>query len=192
MNTELPLAKLIRRLLLLVVAMFAFGFALVPLYDVMCKAFGINGNTAGAYEGTQVTDDAREVRVQFLATNASGMTWEFHPLADQLSVNPGATQEMRFVAFNPTDHPMTAQAVPSISPSKAAAYFHKTECFCFTQQVLQPGERIEMPVRFIVDRDLPAEVRHLTLAYTLFDITSRQPPVAVVQAPGAAGKESLQ
>ena len=192
MNTELPLAKLIRRLLLLVVVMFAFGFALVPLYDVMCKAFGINGKTAGAYEGTQVTDDAREVRVQFLATNASGMTWEFHPLADQLSVNPGATQEMRFVAFNPTDRPMTAQAVPSISPSKAAAYFHKTECFCFTQQVLQPGERIEMPVRFIVDRDLPAEVRHLTLAYTLFDITSRQPPVAVVQAPGAAGKESLQ
>ncbi len=192
MNTELPLAKLIRRLLLLVVVMFAFGFALVPLYDVMCKAFGINGKTAGAYEGTQVTDDAREVRVQFLATNASGMTWEFHPLADQLSVNPGAIQEMRFVAFNPTDRPMTAQAVPSISPSKAAAYFHKTECFCFTQQVLQPGERIEMPVRFIVDRDLPAEVRHLTLAYTLFDITSRQPPVAVVQAPGAAGKESLQ
>ena len=192
MNTELPLAKLIRRLLLLVVAMFAFGFALVPLYDVMCKAFGINGKTAGAYEGTQVTDDAREVRVQFLATNASGMTWEFHPLADQLSVNPGATQEMRFVAFNPTDHPMTSHAVPSISPSKADAYVQKTECFCFTQQVLQPGERIEMPVRFIVDRDLPAEVRHLTLAYTLFDITSRQPPVAVVQAPGAAGKESLQ
>ncbi|MFG3693417.1 cytochrome c oxidase assembly protein [Stutzerimonas stutzeri] len=193
MNTELPLAKLIRRLLLLVVVMFAFGFALVPLYDVMCKAFGINGKTAGAYEGTQVTDDAREVRVQFLATNASGMTWEFHPLADQLSVNPGATQEMRFVAFNPTDHPMTAQAVPSISPSKAAAYFHKTECFCFTQQVLQPGERIEMPVRFIVDRDLPADVRHLTLAYTLFDITSRQPPVAVVdQASVVAAKESLQ
>ena len=67
-----------------------------------------------------------------------------------------------------------------MSPSKAAAFFHKTECFCFTQQVLQPGERIEMPVRFIVDRDLPADVRHLTLAYTLFDITSRQPPVAVV------------
>ena len=120
------------------------------------------------------------------------MVWEFKPVADQLSVHPGSSREMRFIAYNPTDKPMTAQAVPSVSPSKAAAFFHKTECFCFTQQVLQPGERIEMPVRFIVDRDLPADVRHLTLAYTLFDITSRQPPVAVVQAPGAAGKESLQ
>ena len=86
--------------------------------------------------------------------------------------------QMLFVAYNPTDKPMTAQAIPSVAPSKAAAYFHKTECFCFTQQVLQPGERIEMPVRFIVDRDLPADVRHLTLAYTLFDITVRKPPVA--------------
>ncbi len=191
MSASLTTARLVRRLLLLVVVMFAFGFALVPLYDVMCKAFGINGKTAGAYQGTQTVDAQRQVRVQFLATNASGMSWEFHPKSDQISVNPGATQQMLFVAFNPTDHPMTAQAVPSISPSKAAAYFHKTECFCFTQQVLQPGERIEMPVRFIVDRDLPADVRHLTLAYTLFDITSRQPPVAVVQAPQAA-EESLQ
>jgi len=192
MSASLSTGRLVRRLLLLVVVMFAFGFALVPLYDVMCKAFGINGKTAGAYQGTQTVDAQRQVRVQFLATNASGMSWEFHPKSDQISVNPGAAQQMLFVAFNPTDHPMTAQAVPSISPSKAAAYFHKTECFCFTQQVLQPGERIEMPVRFIVDRDLPADVRHLTLAYTLFDITSRQPPVVVVQAPKPAAEESLQ
>ena len=193
MSDSLPTARLVRRLLFVVVAMFAFGFALVPIYDVMCQAFGINGKTAGAYEGTQTADVAREIRVQFLATNAAGMEWEFGPQADQLSVNPGASQEMRFVAYNPTDKPMTAQAVPSVSPSKAAAYFHKTECFCFTQQVLQPGERIEMPVRFIVDRDLPADVRHLTLAYTLFDITSRQPPVAAIdQAPVVAAKESLQ
>src|SRR3546814_10301207 len=89
------------------------------------------------------------------------MRWEFGPLADLLSVHPGASQEIRFVAYNPTDKPMTAQAIPSVSPSRAAAYFHKTECFCFTQQVLQPGERIEMPVRFIVDRDLPADVHNL-------------------------------
>ena len=119
------------------------------------------------------------------------MQWQFGPQADQISVHPGATQEIRFVAYNPTDKPMTAQAIPSVSPSRAAAYFHKTECFCFTQQVLQPGERIEMPVRFFVDRDLPADVHHLTLAYTLFDITSRQPPVAV-NAASAPAKESLQ
>jgi cytochrome c oxidase assembly protein subunit 11 len=176
MSTELTTKRLVKQLLLVVVAMFAFGFALVPIYDVMCQAFGINGKTAGAYQGQQSTDEARQVRVQFLATNAAGMVWEFGPSADQLEVHPGASHEMVFTAYNPTDKPMTAQAIPSVAPSKAAAYFHKTECFCFTQQVLQPGERIEMPVRFIIDRDLPQDVRHLTLAYTLFDITARQPP----------------
>lgn len=178
MSDSLPTARLVRRLLFIVVAMFGFGFALVPIYDVMCQAFGINGKTAGAYSGAQSTDEAREVQVQFLSTNAAGMVWEFKPVADHLRVHPGSGHEMRFIAYNPTDKPMAAQAVPSVSPSKAAAYFHKTECFCFTQQVLQPGERIEMPVRFIVDRDLPADVRQLTLAYTLFDITSRQPLAA--------------
>ncbi|MBU2014446.1 cytochrome c oxidase assembly protein [Pseudomonas sp. NP21570] len=191
MNESLPTRRLVRRLLFVVVGMFGFGFLLVPIYDVMCQAFGINGKTAGAYTGSQSADAARAVRVQFLATNAAGMRWEFGPLADQLSVHPGASQEIRFVAYNPTDKPMTAQAIPSVSPSRAAAYFHKTECFCFTQQVLQPGERIEMPVRFIVDRDLPADVHNLTLAYTLFDITSRQPPVAA-NATSAPAKESLQ
>jgi cytochrome c oxidase assembly protein subunit 11 len=191
MNEVLSTRRLVRRLVFVVIAMFGFGFLLVPIYDVMCQAFGINGKTAGAYTGVQSADEARAVRVQFLATNAAGMQWQFGPQADQISVHPGATQEIRFVAYNPTDKPMTAQAIPSVSPSRAAAYFHKTECFCFTQQVLQPGERIEMPVRFIVDRDLPADVHHLTLAYTLFDITSRQPPVAV-NAASAPAKESLQ
>ncbi len=190
MNEALSTRRLVRRLVFVVIAMFGFGFLLVPIYDVMCQAFGINGKTAGAYTGVQSADEARAVRVQFLATNAAGMQWQFGPQADQLSVHPGASQEIRFVAYNPTDKPMTAQAIPSVSPSRAAAYFHKTECFCFTQQVLQPGERIEMPVRFIVDRDLPADIRHLTLAYTLFDITSRQPPVAVHDATSA--KERLQ
>ncbi|MBC9252934.1 cytochrome c oxidase assembly protein [Pseudomonas alcaligenes] len=179
MSTALDNRRLIVRLLLLAVAMFCFGvFVLPPFYDVMCQAFGINGKTAKAYEGSQVVDEQRQVRVQFLATNAVDMVWEFRPKADDLVVHPGASNEMLFIASNPSDHPMTAQAIPSVAPSKAAAFFHKTECFCFTQQVLQPGERIEMPVRFIVDRDLPADVKHLTLAYTLFDITARKPPVA--------------
>jgi len=179
MSEALSTRRLVVRLLLLVVAMFAFGFALVPIYDVMCQAFGINGKTAGAYQGSQTVDEQRQVRVQFLATNAADMVWEFRPKGDDVTVHPGASTEMLFIAYNPTDKPMTAQAIPSVSPAKAAAYFHKTECFCFTQQVLKPGERIEMPVRFIVDRDLPADVHHLTLAYTLFDITARQPPVVL-------------
>lgn len=179
MSEALPTRRLVVRLLLVVVGMFGFGFALVPIYDVMCQAFGINGKTAGAYQsGAQLVDEARQVRVQFLATNAAGMVWEFGPHTDEVAVHPGASTQMLFTAYNPTDKPMTAQAIPSVAPSKAAAFFHKTECFCFSQQVLQPGERIEMPVRFIVDRDLPADVRHLTLAYTLFDITASKPPVA--------------
>ena len=172
MNTSAPIKRLVLRLSLMVVVMFAFGFALVPIYDVMCRAFGINGKTAGQYEGEQTVDPSRQVRVQFLTTNNLNMVWEFYPKNDQLVTNPGAVNEMIFVAFNPSDHPMKAQAIPSISPAEAAQYFHKTECFCFTQQTLQPGERIEMPVRFIVDRDMPKEVKHLTLAYTLFDITA--------------------
>src|SRR5690606_4213537 len=178
MHDALATRRLILRLLAVVAGMFAFGFALVPIYDVMCQAFGINGKTAGAYQGSQTVDEARQVRVQFLATNAAGMVWEFGPQADELLVHPGETRDMLFVAYNPSDHAMSAQAIPSVSPSQAAAFFHKTECFCFTQQVLQPGERIEMPVRFIVDRDLPQDVKHLTLSYTLFDITERKPPVA--------------
>ena len=169
-----PSRPVVLRLLGVVVVMFAFGFALVPLYDVMCKAFGINGKTGGAYSGSQLIDTARQVRVQFLSTNAADMSWEFHSRDDQLEVHPGAVNEMIFVARNPSDQVMKAQAIPSISPAEAARYFHKTECFCFTQQVLKPGERIEMPVRFIVDRDLPADVKHLTLGYTLFDITDRR------------------
>lgn len=179
MSEPLATRRLVKRLLVLVVAMFAFGFALVPLYDVMCQAFGINGKTGGAWQGSQNIDEERRIRVQFLATNAADMVWEFRPMSDELEIHPGASQEMLFIASNPTDKPMTAQAIPSVAPSKAAAYFHKTECFCFTQQVLQPGERIEMPVRFIVDRDLPKDVHHLTLAYTLFDITARHPPAPV-------------
>ncbi|MGV2837321.1 cytochrome c oxidase assembly protein, partial [Pseudomonas shirazensis] len=101
--TSLPLKRLVRRLLLLTVVMFAFGFALVPLYDVMCKAFGINGKTGGQYEGIQVSDPSRTVRVQFMSTNAGDMSWDFYSSADQVEVNPGAVSQMIFVAHNPTD-----------------------------------------------------------------------------------------
>jgi cytochrome c oxidase assembly protein subunit 11 len=178
MADSISLKKLVTRLLGVVVAMFVFGFALVPIYDVMCKAFGINGKTAGQYEGEQVVDNSRQVRVQFLSMNNADMPWEFYPKGEELVTHPGGGNEMIFLARNPTDKPMSAQAVPSIAPSEEAAYFHKTECFCFTQQVLQPGQQIEMPMRFIIDRDMPKDVKHLTLSYTLFDITARHPPVA--------------
>src|SRR5476649_2563575 len=99
MNESRSIKRLVIRLLLMAVVMFAFGFALVPLYDVMCKAFGINGKTAGQYEGSQVVDPSRQVRVQFLSTNAIDMVWEFHSKADEVVVNAGAVTEMLFVAY---------------------------------------------------------------------------------------------
>jgi cytochrome c oxidase assembly protein subunit 11 len=184
MNEARSIKRLVIRLLMLVVVMFAFGFALVPLYDVMCKALGINGKTGDKYEGSQVIDQSRQIRVQFLSSNNVDMVWDFYPKGEHLDIHPGAVNEMLFVAYNPTDHVMKAQAIPSISPGDVAVYFHKTECFCFTQQTLQPGQRIEMPVRFIVDRDVPKDVKQLTLGYTLFDITSRSPPTAQVASNG--------
>ena len=121
MNEALSTRRLVRRLVFVVIAMFGFGFLLVPIYDVMCQAFGINGKTAGAYQGEQMIDVAREVRVQFLATNSAGMIWEFGPQADEMVVHPGEVRDMLFVAYNPSDQPMMAQAVPSVSPSRAAA-----------------------------------------------------------------------
>lgn len=170
--------SLVKRLMLLVVAMFGFGFVLVPIYDVMCQAFGINGKTTGvAWQGTQQSVDmAREIRVQFISSNAEGMRWEFGPRDREVFLHPGEPRTVNFTAHNPTDRVMVAQAIPSVAPSRAAAFFHKTECFCFTQQVLQPGESIEMPVRFIVDPALPRDVQRLTLAYTLFDVTERMAP----------------
>ncbi|MFW3166798.1 MULTISPECIES: cytochrome c oxidase assembly protein [Pseudomonas] len=164
MSQPLLSKRLVLRLTCLIVIMLMCGLALPSLYGVL---------TGHGRTGVQGQDASRQVEVQFTASNAAGMTWAFYPQSRQMQVHPGAVNEMIFIAQNPTDRPMQAQAVPGISPVKAAAWFHKTECFCFTQQTLQPGERIEMPVRFIVDRDLPDDVKSLTLAYTLFDVTTR-------------------
>ncbi|WP_455808320.1 cytochrome c oxidase assembly protein [Pseudomonas koreensis] len=163
MSQPLLSKQLVLRLTCLIVIMLMCGLALPSLYGVLT---GHNDN------GVAVQDASRQIDVLFTAGNAAGMTWAFYPQSRQMQVHPGALNEMTFIAQNPTDRPMKAQAVPGISPGKAAAWFHKTECFCFTQQTLQPGERIEMPVRFIVDRDIPEDVKRLTLAYTLFDVTT--------------------
>jgi cytochrome c oxidase assembly protein subunit 11 len=168
------ISRLVAKLAITVVAMFGFGFAMVPLYNVFCEITGLNGKTGGrvAYEATTADiDKQRSITVQFATTNNGSMNWQFHPLQNSIEVHPGELNEVKFYARNPTGERMIGQAVPSVSPSAAADYLHKTECFCFTQQVLEAGEGIEMPVRFFVDKALPADVRKLTLSYTLFDIT---------------------
>src|SRR5680860_1363508 len=127
------------------VGMFAFGFALVPLYDVFCDITGINGKTSGRYVSTERTaaDMTRTIKVQFLAQNGPDMPWVFRPVARSVEVHPGEATTVTFYAENPTDRDMVAQAVPSLSPSEGTLYFHKTECFCFNQQPLAAGESTE-------------------------------------------------
>ena len=156
------------------VAMFGFAFALVPLYDVFCEITGLNGKTGDAYEYVEAeleADASRLVQIRFVTNANAGLPWEFGPDTTGMKVNPGGINDATFHATNTTNRIMVAQAIPSVAPGRAAAYFHKTQCFCFDQQVLEPGESIEMPVRFIVDRDLPRSVGTITLSYTMFDIT---------------------
>lgn len=164
---------LLVKLSLVVVGMFGFGFALVPMYDVFCEWTGLNGKTGGRveYSAMQEINQERVVTVQFTASNNAGMSWTFEPMVHQVDVHPGELTEIRYFARNPSASRMVAQAVPSVSPMKAADYLRKTECFCFTQQVLEAGAAIEMPVLFYVDPALPADVSKLTLSYTLFDVT---------------------
>ncbi len=163
------------KLAVVAVAMFAFVFVvMVPLYNVLCDALGINGKTSGqAYTAVQAgVDESREITIQFVATNNEGMPWEFGPGDRIMKVNPGASNTTIFHARNPLPRAMVAQAIPSVSPSRAAEYFHKTECFCFNQQPLDGETSAEMPLQFIIDRDLPRDIRTITLSYTLFDVTA--------------------
>jgi cytochrome c oxidase assembly protein subunit 11 len=165
--------RLTRSLLIMTGASFAFGWALVPLYDVFCKVAGI-GNAqakAGAEEVRESVDATREVTVEFVADPASVGSFEFRPETRSLRVHPGKLYDTQFFAKNLTGGASVAQAVPSISPTVAAQYFHKTQCFCFSPQHFGVGEGRDMPVRFIVDPSLPANVDKITLAYTFYDTT---------------------
>ncbi len=162
------------KLVSVVVGMFAFGFLLVPLYDIVCEVTGFNGKTAGAYQetGKEGVDESRLVTVQFLTNKNANMPWSFRPEVRSVHVVPGILNEANFIVRNETNVTMVGKAIPSVTPFKAADYLHKTECFCFESQKLEKGEELNMPLRFIVDRDIPADVNLLTLSYTLYDITS--------------------
>lgn len=170
--------RTVRRLGLVALLMFGFGFALVPLYDVFCDITGINGKT-GTIELEkalgETVDTQRLVTVEFLGTVNSGLPWEFKPMTRRVKVHPGEVTEVRYVARNALDQQVTGQAVPSVAPGRAARYFNKTECFCFTQQTLAAGEAREMPIRFVVDPELPEEVRRISLSYTFFRADDTKP-----------------
>jgi cytochrome c oxidase assembly protein subunit 11 len=160
--------------------MFGFCFAMVPLYNLFCKATGVNTTVAGsdlltkeqALAGNQHADLTRTIKVQFVATNHDGMPWDFYPQTKAVQVHPGQNATVYFHAKNTTEKLMTVQAIPSMTPIQALGHFHKIECFCFHQQTLKAGESKEMALVFQVDKDLPKDLRVITLAYTLFDTTA--------------------
>jgi cytochrome c oxidase assembly protein subunit 11 len=184
-------ARLVRKLLWVTLGAFLFCFSLVPLYRIACeKVLGIklkDGAVDAAVAADFDVDSARWVEVQFDASVNSGLPWVFSPRQNSVKVHPGEATEVWFTAVNTSAQILVGQAVPSIAPNTASMYFNKTECFCFTQQLLKAGESREMPVRFIVDPKLPDSVHVLTLSYTFFlnDIATRavaQDPPAVTPA----------
>ncbi|MDO9142216.1 MAG: cytochrome c oxidase assembly protein [Methylobacter sp.] len=172
-SVERKNAKLIRILVFVVVGMFGFGYALVPIYDVLCEVTGLNGKVeASAVEDVGYdVDKNREVTVEFMTALNEATPMVFHSEMKKLKVHPGEYYTVNFYAENKTDKVMVARAIPSISPGAAAEFFKKTECFCFSEQTFQAQEGRTMPVRFVVNPDLPEKYKTITLAYTFFDIT---------------------
>ena len=166
--------RTVKQACLIVVGMSLFVAAMIPLYDLFCEITGLGGRTGGPYvyePATTVPDTSRLVKVNFITNTHGGMAWDFYPDKGGVRVHPGELKEVSFWVKNTSDKVMVGQAIPSLVPVTAAEYFHKTECFCFDQQILQPGESMEMPMRFIVGRELPKNVQSINLSYALFDIT---------------------
>jgi cytochrome c oxidase assembly protein subunit 11 len=167
--------RLTLKLLGFALGSFAFGFALVPLYDVLCDLTGFGNQKALAEQRLTVgkPDDTRTITIHFLAELPSVGNWEFRPVVGSMKVHPGRLYETEFFAHNLTGHETVAQAVPNIAPGRAAGYFRKTECFCFTPQKFAVNEARPMPVRFVVDPAIPRSVDRITLSYTFYDESTR-------------------
>lgn len=169
--------RMLGKLGVIVLGMFAFGYALVPLYKAICEVTGINvlalsdrqipGATSSVPANTQV-DLSRSITVEFDA-NSRG-PWIFKPAKSSLVVHPGELTTVMYEFQNVQNRTMSAQAIPSYAPAKAAAHFNKLECFCFNQYTLAPGEKKQWPVAFVIDPKLTKDVKTITLSYTFFEV----------------------
>ncbi|NBS77452.1 MAG: cytochrome c oxidase assembly protein [Betaproteobacteria bacterium] len=177
---------MLRKLVVVALGMFGFGYALVPLYLAICEATGINilalgekelpgsGNARLASPKNSQVDTSRTITVEFDA-NARG-PWQFKPMQNSIQVHPGEMATVMYEFQNVQDRTMSAQAIPSYAPNQAAMHFNKVECFCFNQYTLAPGEKKQWPVVFVVDKKLSKDVTTITLSYTFFEVGSRTPP----------------
>ncbi|KAF1014271.1 MAG: Cytochrome c oxidase assembly protein CtaG [Stenotrophomonas maltophilia] len=179
------------RLIGVAVAVFLLTFSLVPLYRIACeKVFGVRLERGpGSQASAAAAAGKRTVRVEFDGGVNSKLPWAFHPEQLTMDVVPGELNEALYFGRNDSDAALVGSAVPSVAPARASGYFSKTECFCFTAQTLQAGEKRDMPVRFIVDPDLPPEIRTITLSYTFYKndaLSARLAPAATSSAVHAA------
>ncbi|MEP6944101.1 MAG: cytochrome c oxidase assembly protein [Betaproteobacteria bacterium] len=180
---------LVARLAVVVVAMFAFGYALVPFYDQICKATGLRDiAVADKVENSQV-DATRTVRLEFDA-NLNKLPWKFRPLTPVVNVHPGELTQVLYEIENTSNRPMTGQAVPSYGPQRAGEYFRKLDCFCFAKQTFAAGEKRQMPVVFVIDARLPADVTTITLSYTFFEVEGNQAQARELRVPEPPGARS--
>lgn len=169
-----PKMKTLAQTVGVVVTMGALAWASVPFYDWFCRVTGFGGTPSIAdASGSEILD--RTITVKFDASRERGMPWEFKPMQTEMTVRIGEEGLAFYEAYNPTDRPVAGQAAYNVAPYQAGAYFNKIECFCFTEQVLQPGERVQMPVSFFVDPEIVEDsdakyAKHITLSYTFYEI----------------------
>ena len=166
--------KTIKLLSTVVLGMFVFSFALVPLYNVFCEVTGLNGKIelkATTEKGLE-NQDGRDISIQFISHNNEEMPWIFKPSEEKIKIKTGKYHTATFYVRNTTSKRMVAQAIPSVAPSNAATHLKKLECFCFEQQELAPGEEALLPVKLLFDNDLPKSIKNVVLSYTIFDVTN--------------------
>jgi cytochrome c oxidase assembly protein subunit 11 len=190
MNLQRENFLMVRKLAVVTVLMFAFGYALVPLYKAICEMTGINVLALGEQalkgisptlpENTQV-DTSRTITIEFDA-NSRG-PWDFKPGQRSVEVHPGELTTVMYEFQNTQNRRMSAQAIPSYAPQQASAHFNKLECFCFNQYTLEPGEKKSWPVAFVIDPKLSKDVKTITLSYTFFEVGGKTPAAPLASAP---------
>ena len=195
---QLANARMVGKLAVVTLGMFAFGYALVPIYNAICEATGINvlalaerevpGVKAAMPANTQV-DTSRVITVEFDA-NARG-PWDFKPAVRSMEVHPGQLMTVMYEFQNIQNRTMAAQAIPSYAPKQAMAHFNKVECFCFTQYTLEAGEKKQWPVAFVIDPKLPKDVTTITLSYTFFEVGGKTPAAPTASLPVLPGLTSV-
>jgi cytochrome c oxidase assembly protein subunit 11 len=174
MNLRKENRRLSLRLAVVALGMFGFGYALVPFYNQICAALGINSlvERSELPSNTQV-DVTRTITIELDSNTVQGLPWRFRPLVSHVEVHPGALTTVEYEIVNVRGAPLTGQAVPSYGPQFAGEYFKKVECFCFTHQTLAAGETRRLPVTFVVDPRLPKGVNTIALSYTFFEVPGR-------------------